>query len=212
MSTEQQVIPTPEQIETVNQTASSVDGWIAAAMALLFHPLMVVHAGSWLVTQMLKHFIAQWIPLWFYNKVFSRVVGVSTRAHTPTALRYVLSITLAGVVAYVMTLFFWPDAMQINGYSKDQIAFINAIFSPLLFFIVMKTFKKSNILALNTIAEWFGAKDLNWHAIERYKNDTNRDDIDDKVMLLKQALGIEDEQDLTIRIQKRAEKKERDKE
>lgn len=136
----------------------SLIGW-------LFHPFVVVHLCTFLIVKYLKETLAQALPLRVYNSAVAmcnRVCGTNIKkAHKVNRFwRHALGALVAMLVAFGMSYYFWPVAWTVNGYTGWQVHFINAILNPLVYFGFTRFAKASGIVWLQSLADWFGAKEV----------------------------------------------------
>lgn len=129
-------------------------GPLESLMGWVFHPFVVVHLGSFLVTQFLKFPLCQWLPVQIFNRFSNvdNVVGIC-----PTT-RKILTGLLAFLVTFAATLLFWPASFYKSAYGIWQIAFINGVFNPLLvalFFAISR-----RVPFLQPAAAFLGAREV----------------------------------------------------
>lgn len=130
------------------------EGVLEVFMRWAFHPFVVVHLGSFLVTQFLKFPLCQWLPVAIFNRLSPtpNVNGICPRT------RKILTAALAFSIAALATVFFWPADFYRGHYGVAQLAVINGVFSPIivaLFFALA-----DRVPFLQPVAAFLGAREV----------------------------------------------------
>lgn len=162
----------------------------------VFFPLLLIHVITFLVVQLSKHLVTQWLPLMIANAVIyyfnkTRDTGIPFMRRVCSRTRKSMTALLALVVAWKMSSLLLPMSVMPEWYDSPRWVadMTNGLLNPALVWLMFQALPLLGERG-QKLADWLGARDADFYE-ERAESVMHEDSASDRTsFIVKSALGI----------------------